>query len=193
MKEQATAAPAEAQAITPGLLELFLAFAKVSLSGFGGVLPWARRMMVEERRWLTAEEFNEAFSLAQFLPGPNIVNFSVVFGSRIGGPLGAVLALVGLMGPPVVIVTVIAALYAIYGDLVLLQRALAGIAAAAAGLVIAVVAKMGRPLFALPVSLAPFLAIASFVTIGLLRWPLFPVLAVLVPLGIGAAYWRLRT
>ena len=125
-----------------------MAFATISLSGFGGVLPWARRMIVEGRRWMTAEEFNEAFSLSQFLPGPNIVNFSVVFGSRFGGAAGAAVAFLGLMGPPVVIVTYPRPwLYAYYGDVDALGRALAGISAAAAGLLIAMVAKMAAPLF----------------------------------------------
>src|SRR5260370_25600054 len=63
----------------PGLFELFIAFAKMSLAGFGGVLIWARRGIVEQRRWMTAEEFNETYALCHFLPGPNIVNFSVGF------------------------------------------------------------------------------------------------------------------
>ena len=79
-------APAEPPAFTPpSLSELFRGFALVSISGFGGALPWARRMIVEQRQWMTAEEFNETFSLSQFLPGPNLVNFCVVFGSRFGG------------------------------------------------------------------------------------------------------------
>ena len=69
----------------PSLAALFVAFATASLSGFGGVLPWARRMIVERRRWMTADEFNDAYALCNFLPGPNVVNFSVVFGSRIAG------------------------------------------------------------------------------------------------------------
>jgi chromate transporter len=75
--------------VRPSLTDLFRAFVMVSLSGFGGALPWARRMIVDKRAWMTAQEFNEAFALAQFLPGPNVINFSVVFGSRIGGAAGA--------------------------------------------------------------------------------------------------------
>src|SRR5215469_9345638 len=131
----------------PGLTELFLAFAYVSVSAFGGALPWARRMIVEERRWMTAEEFNETFSLAQFLPGPNVVNFSVVFGARFGGAAGAAVALAGLMGPPLIIVLILAVLYAHFGDVEALGRILTGITAAATGLLIAVVAKMATPLF----------------------------------------------
>src|SRR6202162_4691092 len=87
--------------IAPKRLALFTAFALISLSGFGGVLYWSRRMMVDERKWMTAEAFNEAYALCNFLPGPNIVNFSVVFGRQVGGTVGALVALVGLLGPPV--------------------------------------------------------------------------------------------
>ena len=79
--------------------ELFLGFAKISVSGFGMILPWARRLIVDEKQWMTAEEFNETYSLAQFLPGPNVVNMSVVFGSRMRGAAGAAVALLGLLGP----------------------------------------------------------------------------------------------
>ena len=94
------------------------------MSGFGGVLAWSRRMMVEQRRWLTAEQFNEVYALCAFLPGRNIVNFSVIFGSRFGGPRGALVALAGLMGPPLVLIIIIGALYAHFGDLPVLRRAL---------------------------------------------------------------------
>ena len=95
-------------AIRPSLAELFQAFALVSISAFGGALPWARRTIVEKKRWMTTEEFNETFALSQFLPGPNVINFSVVFGSRFGGAAGAAVALAGLLGPPLIIVAVFA-------------------------------------------------------------------------------------
>src|SRR5262252_140647 len=131
-----TAPSSSSSAIRPKLSELFRAFAIVSVSGFGGALPWARRMIVDQRGWMTAEEFNEAFALSQFLPGPNVVNFSVVFGSRFGGAAGAAVALAGLMGPPLIIVTVLGFLYARFGDIEVLSRILSGIAAAATGLLI---------------------------------------------------------
>src|SRR6202158_2053989 len=94
----------------PGLLALFAAFAKMSLAGFGGVLVWARRGIVDRHRWMTADEFNETYALCHFLPGPNVVNLSVVFGSRFRGIRGGVAAFAGLLGPPVVVVTILAAL-----------------------------------------------------------------------------------
>src|SRR5262245_35882867 len=118
----------------PSLVALFTAFATVALSGFGGVLPWTRRMIVEQRKWMTAEEFNDAYALCNFLPGPNVVNFAVVFGDRIAGPRGAVAALFGLVGPPVTLVLLFGVLYARFGEAAVVQGLLRGLAPAAAGL-----------------------------------------------------------
>ena len=101
-------------------------------------------MLVEERKWMTAEEFNDAYALCQFLPGPNVVNLSVVFGRRIRGPVGAAVALVGLLGPPFVIVSMHRpALCALRRDRGAAAHAV-GVAAAAAGLVMGTCAKMAR-------------------------------------------------
>ena len=186
------AAPAAAAAQSPSLSELFRGFAAVSLSGFGGALPWARRMIVDKRQWMTAEEFNETFSLSQFLPGPNVINFSVIFGSRFGGALGAVAALAGLLGPPLVIITVLAALYARYGDLEMLGRILAGIASAASGLLIAIVVKMAAPMFRKRWDFAPPVAIAAFIGVALMHWPLPWVFAVLAPVSVAFAWFRAK-
>src|SRR6202162_4232776 len=105
----AMAAPDLSISAPPGLLALFAAFARMSLSGFGGVLAFARRGIVEQHRWMTAEEFNETFALCHFLPGPNIVNLSVVFGSRFRGVAGGVAAFAGVGGPPGVLLSLRAA------------------------------------------------------------------------------------
>jgi chromate transporter len=178
------------QQVRPSLAELFIAFATISLSGFGGVLAWSRRMMVEERHWLTPEQFNETYALCTFLPGGNILNFSVIFGSRFRGPLGALVAFAGLIGPPMLLIMAIGAVYAHYGDLPALRRMLTGVASAAAGLLMATVAKMARPLFGNGAIIQPLIAIATFVSIGLVQWPLPLVLAVIVPVSIAAAWVR---
>jgi chromate transporter len=184
------AAPVPPAIERPSLSELFRAFAIVSVSGFGGTLPWARRKIVEQKRWMTAEEFNEAFALSQFLPGPNVVNFSVVFGSRFGGAAGAAVALAGLMGAPLIIVTVLAILYAHYGDLEMLSRILAGIASAAAGLLIAVVAKMAAPMFLKRWNSAPLIAILAFVGVAIMHWPLPWVFVGLAPVSVTFAWFK---
>jgi chromate transporter len=183
--------PSPAKAV-PTLAEIFVAFAAIALYGFGGVLAWSRRMVVDERKWMTPEEFNEAYAVCQFLPGPNVVNFSVVFGSRFRGPVGAVVALFGLMGPPVVIVLLIGALYARFGEIAALQRAFGGMTAAAAGLVIGIVAKMAQPLLRERFGLAPLVALAVFFAVGVMRWPIYWVLLVLVPVSIAIAWWVRR-
>jgi chromate transporter len=180
-------APTELRPAPGSDFELFVTFVKISLSGFGGVLAWTYRALVEDKRWLEAREFNELLALSQFLPGPNIINFSVVFGSRLRGIPGALAALFGLLGPPLVLVILMAMLYAIYGDIPQVRAALAGVSAAAAGVIIAVVAKLALPLFR-KLDFGPFSAVAIFVAIGVLRWPLPWVLLVLAPLSCVIAY-----
>jgi chromate transporter len=176
----------------PTILELFIAFSIISLSGFGGVLYWSRRMLVEQRKWMTAAEYNDAYALCQILPGPTIVNLSVVFGRSIRGLPGAAVALVGLIGPGMAIVMVFAVLYSVYGEINVLQRMFAGIAAAAAGLIISVTAKMAEPLFKQKNWLVYVIAVASFVSVGILRWPIWWCLLVLIPLSIAIAWWTRR-
>ena len=168
----------------PGLFELFMAFAKMSLAGFGGVLIWARRGIVEQHRWMTADEFNETYALCHFLPGPNIVNLSVVFGSRFRGIPGGVAAFAGLVFPPMMIAIALAALYAHYGEIDALRRILAGISCAAVGLLIAVVFKMAMPLVKRRDAAGLLILAAVFVAIGLLRLPLQMVLLVAIPLSL---------
>jgi chromate transporter len=189
---ESTPIPVQPATIAPNSLQLFVAFSLISVSGFGGVLYWSRRMMVDERKWMTSEEFNEAYALCNFLPGPNIVNFSVVFGRQVGGTVGALVALLGLLGPPFLLVTLLGLLYAYYGDIPALQRVLAGVAAAAAGLTVSTGLKMAGPLLRQRPGFAHALAMAAFLAVGILRWPIYWVLGVLIPCGIAVAWWTRR-
>lgn len=180
----AVAAPGAQTSSPPSLIALFVAFAKMSLAGFGGVLVWARRGIVDQHKWMTAEEFNETFALCHFLPGPNIVNLSVVFGSRFGGIAGGIAAFAGLVGPPMLLVTVLAALYARYGDVDALRRILAGVSCGAVGLLISVVFKMMMPLIKRRDVIGLVVMVAVFIAIGLARLPLQAVLLVAAPISI---------
>jgi chromate transporter len=184
--------PELAPSTPPSLIALFVAFAKMSLAGFGGVLVWARRGIVDQHRWMTANEFNETFALCHFLPGPNVVNLSVVFGSRFRGIPGALAAFAGLLGPPVVIVTVLAALYARYGEIDALRRILAGISCAAVGLLISALFRMMMPLIERRDLIGLVILAAVFVAIGLLRLPLPAVLLVAIPLSVAIAFFIRR-
>src|SRR6267378_4362790 len=181
--------PASTSPSPPGLIELFVAFAKMSLAGFGGVLVWARRGIVDQHKWMTADEFNETFALCHFLPGPNIVNLSVVFGSRFRGIPGGIAAFAGLVGPPVVIVTILAALYARFGEIDALRRILAGVSCAAVGLLISALFRMMMPLIRRRDLIGLVIMAAVFVAIGLLRLPLPAVLLVATPLSIAIAFF----
>ena len=172
----------------PSLAALFVAFARMSLAGFGGVLVFARRAIVEQHRWMTADEFNETFALCHFLPGPNIVNLSMVFGARLRGIAGGVAAFAGLLLPPTLIMTVLAIIYARFGDVEVLRRILAGISCAAVGLLIAVVFRMMTPLFKRMDAVALILMLAVFLAIGVLRLPLQTVLLVAIPVSVGATF-----
>ena len=171
------------------LRDLFIGFLKVGISGFGGVLPFARRMLVEERRWLTADEFNEVLALAQFLPGPNIVNVSVIVGRRFQRVAGSFVAAFGLMLMPMIILLVLASLYAQVAQYPVVERATHGVSAAAAGLVLAVALKMAQPLRKTIWKVG--IALVAFAAIGLARLPLLWVLAVLCPISYAIA-WRHR-
>lgn len=172
------------------LAALFLGFSKIGLSGFGGVLPFARHYLVDTSRWMTAEEFNQQLGLCQFLPGPNVVNLAVVVGRRYGELAGACLAPLGLLAGPVAIVLLLALLYDAYGALPQAQAMLRGIAAAGSGLLFAMAFRMALAVKKKPY-LLPFTALV-FVAIALLRWPLPAVMLAGIALSGAAAYGLLR-
>ena len=176
----------------PGVGELFFGFLTIALSGFGGVLPWAHRTIVERRRWLSHEEFTDLLSLAQFLPGPNVLNLAVAIGARFRGAPGALAALAGLLGAPVAIALVLGLLYDRFGEVPVVAGAVAGVAAAAAGLVVAVAAKLAVPLLkADPWRAAPFV-LAGFLALGVFRAPLHWALLAIAPASIAVAFLTRR-
>ena len=183
----APAAVAAVAALRPSIAELCLAFAGVSISSFGGVLAWARQMLVENKGWMTAQEFNDLLALCQFLPGPNIVNLCAVFGARMRGIPGALACLVGLLGPSVVLMIAAGAAYRSFGASPEMHGVLSGLAAA--GAVIAAAVKMAEPLVRVRLGPEHAVALATFVAVGLLRLSLPLVLLVIVPVSIGFA-WR---
>ena len=174
----------------PSAPQLLLAFAKIAVCGFGGVMAWSRRVLVQERGWLTADGFNEVMALCQVLPGPNVVNVAVVFGARSAGVAGALAALSGLIVPPMLIMIAAGMLYARFGEMPELRGLLAGIAAAAAGLILATAVQMAEPLLRQRLNAGHAVAAATFIGAGVVRLPLILVMAAMIPLGIAAAWWR---
>ena len=154
----------------------------------GGVMPFARRMIVEQRRWLSELEFLDVLSLSQFLPGPNIVNVSIIIGRRFQGVTGAAAAYAGLLLMPLVIVLVLATVYAQFAQFESVRGACSGVSASASALIVATALKLARPLKTSAWQVV--ICSIAFVAIALLRVPLLWMLAALCPVSIGIAWWK---
>jgi chromate transporter len=168
--------------VAPGLGGLFAGFFGIGIMGFGGVLPWARRMVVEQRAWMSAADFNDLLALCQFLPGPNIVNMAVAIGDRYRGAVGSIVCLTGLLAAPMAIVIALGGVYDRYGHLPMVAHAFGGLAAAASGLVISMAVKIAAPLRGK--WLACLVAAVAFIAIALARLPLLPTMLVLAPVSV---------
>jgi chromate transporter len=161
---------------------LFLTFSKISLSSFGGALFWTRRNLIEQRRWLTDQDFAELLTLGQLLPGPNVLNVTVMVGYRFAGWSGAAASVAGYLGWPFLVVIGMGVLYQHYGSLPQVQQALGGMSKVAAGLLLATVIKLAM---VVPREVRPIaFGLLAFGAVGVMRWPLLWVIAVLAPSAV---------
>ena len=174
--------------------EIFRVFNNLALQGFGGVLPVAQRVLVEQQRWLSREQFVETLSLGQVLPGPNIVNMALIIGDRFFGLRGAAAALGGLLTVPMLIVLTLAALYGQLSGIPAVAGALRGMGAVSAGLIIATAFKVMPTLKknVLGAPLAGLMVLATALAIGWWRVPLVWVVLGLGALSMGLAARKLR-
>ena len=174
--------------------DLFWSFNWLALQGFGGVLAVVQRELVEKKQWLTRDEFVEDWAVAQILPGPNVVNLSMMIGGRHFGLGGALAALFGMLLAPLVIVLLLAVLYGSVADTPTAQSALRGMGAVAAGLITATGIKLIAALDNNPMGMGVCVTLAAltFVAIALLRWPLMGVLFGIGGVACGWAYRVLK-
>mgnify|MGYP002632404359 CR=1 FL=1 len=187
MPESSSATPSDAErGITPWML--YLLYTKITLMGFGGTMFWIRRCLVDERKWFTESEFAEYFALGQLIPGgANLFNMALLVGHRFAGVRGAVAAGLGFVSMPFFVMVVAALLYVQFGAQPQVNKALAGMFAVVVGMMIANVFKMSQ---GMPRRLRPWLfTLVTFAAVGLARWPLVSVMAVLVPIAVAVA-WR---
>jgi chromate transporter len=174
----------------PSLAQLFLTYAKIGLLGFGGVAPWARQVIVEDKRWLDDREYAALLGVGQVIPGANTVNSAVIIGDRFRGSAGALVSVLGIMGTPVLVLIGIALLYDRIANLPGVGAAMAAGAAAAAGLVIGTAIKLARRIK--PDAAAIAIGLAAFAAVGVLHLPMVWALLVLGPLSIAVVWWQRR-
>ena len=174
--------------------DLFVAFTLLALQGFGGVLPIVQREMVERRRWMTQQDFVEEWAVAQTMPGPNVVNLSIVIGNRYFGVSGALAALAGILLVPSLIVLLLATVYAQFADNPRVAGALRGMGAVTAGMIAATGIKLAGTLnrHPLPLAITATLAVLAIVALAVLRLPMLAVLAVLGGIGCVLTWRRLQ-
>lgn len=166
------------------LSKVFASFLKVSMCGFGGGLVWARRIVVEQRRWMSEQEFAETLTLCQLMPGPNVVGMAVCVGAKLRGAIGAITAVAGFILVPWTVGLSVGILILQHAQIAVLQNVLGGVSAAAAGLLIATGIRLLRPHRARPMAL--LLAGLAFAGMAFVKLPLLIVLLGLAPLSIGA-------
>lgn len=176
------------------LTDLFVSFTLLALQGFGGVLAIVQRELVENKRWLTQEEFIEDWAVAQIMPGPNVVNLSLMIGGRYFGLAGAMAALAGMLVVPLIVLLLLALVYAQHAQHPGVAGALRGMGAVAAGLIAATGLKLLRALKTNPLGLPVCLILcaACFIAIAVLRLPLAYVLIGLGSLATGQTWRRLK-
>lgn len=176
------------------LSTIFLVFSRLALVGFGGVMPFAYRALVEQHKWLTAEEFAKYLATSQMLPGPTICNVALMVGNRYAGTSGALAALAGMITGPFMVVIALGVVYQHFGEIDMFRHAIRGMAAVAAGLILATAVKMAKSMFAKAdwranrARLQVALLALAFIGLGLLQWQLALVFCVLAPLGTAATY-----
>jgi chromate transporter len=172
----------------PTLPDLFFGFMKVGCMAFGGAQAVARRVMVEERRWLTERDYAELLALAHVLPGPNIGNFAVMFGRREYGLRGAATCVAGFFGLPLCLLVGLVSLYDYFGQVPQVNAAMHGVAAAAAGMVLGTALRMATRLKPPPEAIV--LAVAVLLAAAVFKLPLLVIVAVGAPVGVLAALRR---
>lgn len=188
-----TVPPPEDRPLPRSPADLFISFTLLALQGFGGVMTIVQRELVERKKWLTPEEFIEDWAVAQIMPGPNVVNLSIILGGRYFGLRGALAAFAGILTAPLLLILTIAVLYAPYAHHPDVAHALRAMGAVAAGLILATGLRLIRGLRNNPLGpwLCGLLAVACFTAVALFRIPLAYPLLGLGLLGCLLAYRKL--
>lgn len=164
---------------------MFLAFLQIGVSAFGGALPWGRRVLVEDRKWIDDKEFTEIVTVCQAIPGPNMVNLAVFIGTRYHGIIGALIAFAGIVGVPLTILLMLNAVYHSFAHLPQVKSGMTGMAAAATAYLLYMSLKMGGPFWKRPLGIV--LCAASAALAFFAHWHMALVLLVCGAVGVTLA------
>lgn len=172
----------------PSASQLFLIFARIGLTSFGGGLSgWMLREFVQRRRLMSEEDFLNGLSIAQALPGVNVTNMAIWIGYKLGGRSGAIACWLGIVVPAAFVIVLIGSLFASLQGFALTHVALGGAAAAAIGLSLAMgltaARRVPRRVFPLAIMVATFIAVAF------LKWPLLWTVLGAGSLSVAIAYY----
>lgn len=167
---------------------LFWIFFQIGALSFGGGLAaWVHREVVLKRGWMSETEFLTGLALCQVLPGVNVVNLAVHIGQRLRGAVGALTCTVAIVFVPFFAVIGLAAVYDQIKDIAWIHDFLDGVAVSAVGLLVSVALRSVRGTFK---NVAPYVAaIALIGLVGILRWPMIPVVLCVAPLSVLAAWF----
>ncbi len=172
------------------LLELMGVFFRVGITSFGGsTAAWLYRELVERRKWMDDDHFVTALTLAQVLPGANPVNLSIYVGSQLRGGIGGLAAVVGMVGPPFVVLLFLGFLYRQYGNSAVAHAVLAGLAAVGVGMSLSIGVKLARKIRR-PVPI--LVGMALFTTVGVMHLSMIPVVLILAPFSVGYEWYAAR-
>jgi chromate transporter len=174
----------------PTKLDLFWSFTLIGAMGFGGVLPWARYMMVTRRGWLDEAAFTELFTLGQFFPGPNVANCGVIYGRRTHGPLGACLAVIGLYLAPAITTIIAGLLIQRYWGDPAVRQVFGAVMPVASGLMLGTTLRLTKGMPKL-VSAWAILGL-TFLLMDVVKLPLFAVILIALPLSLAASFGARR-
>lgn len=165
------------------LITLMAVFFRVGMASFGGsTAALLYREVVQVRRWMSEEEFLAALTLSQVMPGANPVNMSLYVGAQLRGGMGAFVAALGLVGPPFVVILILGGLYGRYGGVPTVQAVLAGVVAVGVAMVLQLGTQLARNIRRI---VPAIIAAVIFIAVGVLNWPMIPVVIVLAPLSVG--------
>jgi chromate transporter len=166
----------------PTKRDLFFAFLKIGISAFGGALPWARRVIVEEKRWLEDREFTDILTVCQAVPGPNVVNTAVFIGTQYRGMVGGLVCFLGLIGAPFFMLLALSQLYHSFSHLAAIKSAMQGMSITATAYLVYMSLKMAKPFYKKAIAVA--LCVMAALLSALLHWHMALVLLICGAIGV---------